>query len=214
MKNLIEESQEHIPTRAEILEVLEGYAKNYVFEREKSDERGICLLEVNVTNPETGEITEWQYIRKELLTSISVAYYDGKSEVPISGDVVAELNTRLGKWEEKKSFDYIRNGDTARFFCKLGIKEVGFISATLVGENTYNIGGLFVDPSKRGQSIASGLVKIVNAFLNKNRSLGKLVNMIQGDAASVYENNGWTKGEFKSHGAYGAYEYTYDGRKK
>jgi len=27
----------------------------------------------------------------------------------------------------------------------------------------------------------------------------------------VYENNGWKKGEFKSHDAHGAYEYTYNG---
>ncbi len=25
-----------------------------------------------------------------------------------------------------------------------------------------------------------------------------------------YENNGWIKGEFKSQGAYGGYEYTYN----
>ena len=115
--------------------------------------------------------------------------------------------------EDTPSFDEIKDGDTVRFTCRSGNKEIGAISATLMDKNIYNIGGLFVDSSKRGQGIGSSLVKLVNAFLERNNSLGKLANTIQGDAAQVYENNNWVKGNFKSQGAYGAYEYIYDCRK-
>ncbi len=95
---------ERILTRIEILKVLGRHVGNSVFEREKSDGLRICLLEVRVTNPETGEITEYQYISKGALTSISVAYYDGKSEIPISGDMVAELDAKTGKWKNSKGY--------------------------------------------------------------------------------------------------------------
>ena len=121
-------------------------------------------------------------------------------------------NKNISKVE--KSFDEIQIGDTTRFICKIDEKEVGVISATLIENNIYNIGGLFVDPSKRSQGIASGLVKLVNVFLEKNKALGKLSNTIHGEAVQVYENNNWVKGSYKSQGAYGAYEYTYDCRKK
>ena len=114
---------------------------------------------------------------------------------------------------EKPSFEEKRNGDTTRFICNLGTKEVGYISATLTDKNIYDIGGLFVDPLYRGKSISSGLVKLVNGFLERNDALGKLINTIKGEAAGVYENNGWKKGQFKSQDAYGGYEYTYDCRK-
>ena len=91
---------ERIPTKAEILEVLGRYSGPSVFEREKSDGKGICLLEVRVTNPETGEISEYSYMRKGKLTSIHVAYYEG--EMPIGGDILAELNPQTGKWEDAK----------------------------------------------------------------------------------------------------------------
>lgn len=117
------------------------------------------------------------------------------------------------KIEEKPTFDEINEGKTIRFVCRFGNKEAGAISATLVDEDIYDIGGLFVDPSKRGQGIGSELVRLVNSFLERNNSLGKLANTIQGEAAQVYENNGWAKGAFKSQGAYGAYEYIYDHRK-
>ncbi len=115
--------------------------------------------------------------------------------------------------EQIPSFSETIEGNTFRFICTLGTKEIGSISATLIEKNIYTVGGLFVDPSKRGQGISSELLKRLNTFLEKNNSLGKLVNTIKGDAASVYENNGWQKGEYRSQGAYGGYEYTYDGTK-
>lgn len=115
--------------------------------------------------------------------------------------------------EQIPSFSEVLEGNTFRFVCTLGTKEIGSISATLIEENTYTVGGLFIDPSKRGQGISSELLKRLNTFLEKNNSLGRLVNTIKGDAAGVYENNGWQRGEYKSQGAYGGYEYTYDARK-
>jgi GNAT superfamily N-acetyltransferase len=123
---------------------------------------------------------------------------------------------RVNKTQDEKvpSFSEVKVGDTTRFICVLGTKEAGSITVKLIGQNIYEIAGLFVEPSQRGKGISSGLVKRVNTFLKENNSLGKLVNMIKGEAAQLYENNGWIKGDFKSHGAYGAYEYIYDGRKK
>ena len=112
------------------------------------------------------------------------------------------------------SFNEVINGDTTRFSCNFGTKEVGVISVTLAGEKIYDIGGLFVDPLYRDQDISSTLVKNVNAFLIRNHSVGKLVNIIHREAAKVYEDNGWVKGEFKSHNTYGAHEYTFDGNKQ
>ena len=114
--------------------------------------------------------------------------------------------------KDKPRFSETVSGETTRFACSIDDKEVGSISATLVGENTYNVGGLFVDPAERGQGISSQLVKLVNSFLKENKALGQLVNTVKGEVAVVYERNGWTRGDYKSHGAYGAYEYHYDGR--
>ena len=41
------------------------------------------------------------------------------------------------------SFSEITDGSTIRFVCNLGTKKVGFISATLIGENVYDVGGFF-----------------------------------------------------------------------
>ena len=117
------------------------------------------------------------------------------------------------KKELTPSFTEIQNEDATKFVCILGEEEVGHISITATENNTYKIGGLFVAPAKRGSGISSRLVKFVNDFLERNKALGVLVNTIQGDAAKVYENNGWVKKDFKSQGAYGAYEYIYDARK-
>jgi|SRR3989344_1040662 len=97
-------NKEGVLTKTEILEILGRYAGSHTFEREKSDEHGICLYEIRYTNSETGEIAEYSYIRKGRLISIQVAYYDGKSEIPISGDMVAELDTKTGSWKDAKGY--------------------------------------------------------------------------------------------------------------
>ena len=104
MENQFGQNFERILSKKEILEVLGRYVDNFVFVREQSDEKGICLLEVKVTNPETGEIAEYQYMRKGKLTSIHVAYYNAGNEIPISGDMVAEFNSETGKWKDAKGY--------------------------------------------------------------------------------------------------------------
>ena len=110
-------------------------------------------------------------------------------------------------------FSEVKEGNSIRFTCILDEQEVGSISLTPISDGIYTIGGLFVDPKNRGKGISSQLVKTVNEFLDKNHAVGKLVNTIKGDSAIVYENNKWVKGEFKSQGAYGGYEYIYDASK-
>jgi len=107
-------------------------------------------------------------------------------------------------YEEKE----LENG--LRFVCQNSLGEiVGSVTLTRIKEDFYDVGGLYVDPSERGRGISSDLIKMVNIFLDSSRSKGRLINTIRGDAASVYENNGWRKGEYKSDGVYGGYEYTY-----
>mgnify|MGYP003432475787 CR=1 FL=1 len=116
--------------------------------------------------------------------------------------------------EELPSIKELRTGEITRFSCTIDSKEVGFVTLTLIDKDVYDISGLFVGPSERGQGISTKLLKSVNNFLEKNNALGKLVNTIKGDTANLYEKNNWVKGDYSSHGAYGAYEYTYDCRKK
>ena len=102
-----EQSFERIPSKGEVLRVIEEFTKNYTIERELSDEQGMYLLEAKVKDPETVEVTEYLYMRKgkfpnhneSLETGINAIYYDG--EMPIGGDRIAFLNTQ-GEWEVVK----------------------------------------------------------------------------------------------------------------
>jgi GNAT superfamily N-acetyltransferase len=116
--------------------------------------------------------------------------------------------------EKIPSFNQVKEGDITRFICYIDGQVVGSVSAKFLADNTYIINGLFVDPKNRGKGISSELIKNVNKFLDVNHALGKLINTIKGDAAAVYENNRWVKGHYKSHDAYGGYEYLYDAREK
>lgn len=108
----------------------------------------------------------------------------------------------------------IQENNLTRFIYEKDGEKVGSVCATLIGNKKYDISGLFVDPTKRGQGIASGLIKTINTFLQDKKSMGVLVNMALGDASNVYENNGWKKGEYKSDGQHGGYEFTFDAREK
>ena len=57
------------------------------------------------------------------------------------------MKEHITQSETIPSFNEIKNGDTTLFECSLGNKKLGSVSATLVNENSYNIGGLFVDSS-------------------------------------------------------------------
>ncbi|MBP7006834.1 MAG: GNAT family N-acetyltransferase [Candidatus Pacebacteria bacterium] len=121
-----------------------------------------------------------------------------------------ERSPTSSKIEETINFTEEREQGDVKFICKLGDNTVGSIVVTKIGENSYNIGALFVDSSQRNKGIGSNLVKKVNYFLQQNKAQGRLINTIHGDSSVIYENNGWTKGEYKSQGAYGGYEYTYN----
>ncbi len=125
------------------------------------------------------------------------------------------MNPSEGTPHEKFSIiPEIQEGNSVRFVCKSDEETAGSICVTLIGDKLYNVSGLFVDPSKRGDGIGSSLVKSVNEFLEREKAKGVLVNMVQGDAGDIYERNGWKKGEYKADKAYGGYEFSYDARLK
>lgn len=105
-------------------------------------------------------------------------------------------------------------GDSVHFSLESEGETFGKITATKMSDGIYDVGGLFVNPANRGTGLGSALVRRLNAFLDASNAKARLVNTIRGDAAVVYEQNGWKKGDYKSHGAYGAYEYTYTGKKE
>lgn len=113
---------------------------------------------------------------------------------------------------ETPSINEIREGNTVRFECRNGETLVGAISLTQNGFRSYDVSGLFVDPSERGRGIGRSILQMVNGFLDREKSKGTLINMAHGDSEAIYANNGWVKTEFKSQGAYGGYEYVYDAR--
>jgi len=108
-------------------------------------------------------------------------------------------------------FSETQEGDTFRFSCEREGKKIAAASATLIGDNLYDIGGVFVDPSRRNEGVGSSLLKQVNEFLRRKKARGRLVNTAQGDSARLYESSGWKRGQHASQGAYGGYEYTFDG---
>ena len=105
-------------------------------------------------------------------------------------------------------------GDSIHFSLESGSETLGKITATKTADGVYDVGGLFVNPANRGTGLGSALVLRLNAFLDASGSKARLVNTVQGEAAVIYERNGWKTGAYKSHGGYGAYEYTYTGKKE
>lgn len=108
-------------------------------------------------------------------------------------------------------FNETQEGDDFRFACEQEGVMLAAATATLTGPDLYDIGGIFVDSSRRNQGVGSKLMKQVNNFLIRVKAKGRLINMAQGDAARLYESSGWKKGAYISHGAHGGYEYTFDG---
>lgn len=114
----------------------------------------------------------------------------------------------LEKMKTEAPIQEIVTGDDVRFESREGDEILGSVVATKKG-NYYEIGGLFVNPKYRGQHKASELIKSVNDFLQRNKVEGRLINTIQGESSIVYKNNGWVRGEYKSKGAYGGWEYIF-----
>src|SRR3989344_3203805 len=103
-QNPLEKGPEQIPTKEEVLEVMARFLGNPFLTRELPDNKGLYLLEAQVSGKEPGEVIEYQYMRKgafpdqnrEVETSICAYYYqDG---VPISEETIVVY--RSGEWKD------------------------------------------------------------------------------------------------------------------
>ncbi len=111
MENEIEKEPEHIPTKEEVMEIIDRRMEppeKFTTLRELYDEQGLCLLDLRIEGKQPGEMSEYLYTRKGLLpnkvmtleTSIEVSYYqDGEI---VGGDRVAIFGYQKNEWEEVK----------------------------------------------------------------------------------------------------------------
>lgn len=105
-KEEVENRPESIPTREEVVSVLEQLIgkETYTIARELADEKGLYLLEVNVTVPGEDGHTEYGYMRKGRHekggqasdTAIHTSFYDKDGEVIPGGTSVARYTE--GVW--------------------------------------------------------------------------------------------------------------------
>lgn len=101
-----EKNNEKIPTEKEILEVISRFAKDSIFVRKLSDNKGLYLLEVKIEGKKLGEFIEYLYIRKGKFpnqneareTTIYITYYE--DEIPINGYNVADYDSATGEWKK------------------------------------------------------------------------------------------------------------------
>ena len=108
MKNNFEAGPEQIPTREEVVGVIERFAENSIFVRELSDEQGLYLLEVEVGGDKPGETIGYEYIRQGQFsnnvgsteTVIHIVYYE--DGVPVGGHNIANYNSGTRMWEDVK----------------------------------------------------------------------------------------------------------------
>lgn len=105
MYNTPETRTEHIPTKEEIMSLILQRCENFIHTQELSDEQGMYLFEVKSETKE-GEFTEYVYQRKGKFgryqaaqTVLEAIYY--KDDIPIGGDIIAELNSESGEWQWK-----------------------------------------------------------------------------------------------------------------
>lgn len=98
-----EQGRERVLTKDEVIGALEQHVKNYVVQRELSDDNGIYLLELTVAGEKPGEMTEYTYQRKgkfggleTTTTGISVAFYE--DGIPVGGNTIADYNEITGQW--------------------------------------------------------------------------------------------------------------------
>lgn len=104
-KNHIEQGNEHIPTKEEILDIIKRHAEKYKLKQELYDENGPYLIEAEVEK--AGEIVEYQYIRKGEFpsgyissgTTINVLYFDEEG-TPCTSDTIAIYNHQTGEWQD------------------------------------------------------------------------------------------------------------------
>jgi hypothetical protein len=110
MENQFESGQEKIPTKEEVMEIINKQVESpekFTTLREISDEKGISLLDLRIEGKNSGEIIEYLYTRAGTLpngvptaqTSIEVSYYqDGNI---IGGERIAIYNSERAEWDGK-----------------------------------------------------------------------------------------------------------------
>ncbi len=99
---------ERIPSREEILSLLRSRCGDIEVAKERSDERGIYLLEAQGMDKKSGELTLYTYQRKGNFqgpnaTDVTVieAVYFGTDGVPCGGDTIAEIDSETNEWVDK-----------------------------------------------------------------------------------------------------------------
>ncbi len=107
----VEAGAEHIFTADELMGYLKEVASEAIFVRAKyedeANKQGLYLWEAKVENQESGEMAEYQYMRKgdwgnrnlTEETVIFVTFY-GKDGMPISAETVVKINPATGRLEK------------------------------------------------------------------------------------------------------------------
>jgi len=100
-----EDHSERIPSKEEVLDVLDVLAKGEKFDhvRERFDDKGLYLLEIKIDDPKTGESIHFEYRRKgkypegaTASTVVNIEFYsDGQY---VNGHNVADLDPKTGMW--------------------------------------------------------------------------------------------------------------------
>ncbi|OHA17826.1 MAG: hypothetical protein A2836_03160 [Candidatus Taylorbacteria bacterium RIFCSPHIGHO2_01_FULL_45_63] len=93
-------------SKEEVMEAISRFAENATLVRELSDEQGLYLLEAKVEGENSGETTQYEYMRKGRFpnhneaseTAIYKVYYE--NEIPVGGDKVAVYKSETGEWED------------------------------------------------------------------------------------------------------------------
>jgi hypothetical protein len=109
MENPIEQSNERVPTKEKVVNIISDWTNDAEvvpeFTREVVDERGLRIYEVRVNGEKSGEYCEYRFQRKgddpggdKAKTSIVlVTFYE--DDFPVSCHNIAEFNDESGEWE-------------------------------------------------------------------------------------------------------------------
>ncbi|MEI6304632.1 MAG: hypothetical protein WCP09_01275 [Candidatus Taylorbacteria bacterium] len=100
----IENSQDRIPAKEEVLKIVGRFAENFTILSELSDEWGIYSLEAKASGLENNESVIYDYSRKGRYadghqsgaTVIYAVSYNG--DIPTGGETVAEIDEKTGEW--------------------------------------------------------------------------------------------------------------------
>ena len=109
MENYIEKGPERIPTKEEILDIINELTegKEFLTLREKSDESGLYLLEVQIDEDIPDDTTRYEYRRKGIFpegktseTVINIERYEG--DMCVAGHNIADYDPTTGEWKFSK----------------------------------------------------------------------------------------------------------------